>query len=245
MWTNSELGSDKGMENERGTNSESYLALGRFGYHLQIRPTPRRDCHQRVQFLRKQQRLMRASRICSKTFKPSWCSSSSRESRGIARKGQQRIHGNIRGVTVSCLCSPIELPLSLDPLDLQLAATQASRHMARSVQTCRWQAVPSVVTTFTDSDRAGDRSSRESTSGGVVYLGHLLTKSWHSQVARRSCVPSSRVSVSQQAPFRCSWLLIRSSVERLAQMHLRQNLNLISKRLRPHSLLGRSVRLDF
>ena len=50
----------------------------------------------------------------------------------------------------------------------------------RSVQTFRWQVPPSMVTTFTDSDWAGDRSSRKSTSGGVVCLGHHVIKSWSS-----------------------------------------------------------------
>ena len=91
--------------------------------------------------------------------------------------------------------------LSLDRPDLQVAAKQASRCMAtprvsdwallkrtarylvgcpRSVQTFRWQVPPTMVTTFTDSDWAGDRSSRKSTSGGVVCLGHHLIKSWSS-----------------------------------------------------------------
>ena len=91
--------------------------------------------------------------------------------------------------------------LSLDRHDLQFAAKQASRYMAtprvsgwallkrtarnlmgcpRSVQTFRWQVPPSMVTTFTDSDWAGDRSRRKSTSGGVVCLGHHVIKSWSS-----------------------------------------------------------------
>ena len=91
--------------------------------------------------------------------------------------------------------------LSLDRLDLQFAAKKASRYMAtprvsgwallkrtarnlmgcpRSVQTFRWQIPPSMVTTFTDSDGAGDRSRRKSTSGGVVCLGHHVIKSWSS-----------------------------------------------------------------
>ena len=37
-----------------------------------------------------------------------------------------------------------------------------------------------MVTTFTDSDWAGDRSSRKSTSGGVVCLGHHMIISWSS-----------------------------------------------------------------
>ena len=49
-----------------------------------------------------------------------------------------------------------------------------------SVQTFRWQVPPSMVTTFTDSGWAGDLSSRKSTSGGVVCLGHHVIKSWSS-----------------------------------------------------------------
>ena len=91
--------------------------------------------------------------------------------------------------------------LSLDRPDLQFAAKQASRHMAtprvsdwallkrtarylvecpRSVQTFRWQVPSSMVTTITDSDWAGERSSRKSTSGGVVCLGYHVIKSWSS-----------------------------------------------------------------
>ena len=39
-------------------------------------------------------------------------SSSSRKSCGIARMGQQRVHGQTRCVTISCSLSQIELPLS-------------------------------------------------------------------------------------------------------------------------------------
>ena len=80
--------------------------------------------------------------------------------------------------------------LSLDRPDLQFAAQQASCYMVtprvsdwaplkriarylvgcpRLVQTFRWQVAPSMVTTFTDIDWAGDRSSRKSTSGGVQW----------------------------------------------------------------------------
>ena len=79
--------------------------------------------------------------------------------------------------------------LSPDRPELQFAAKQASRCMAtprvsdwdllkgtarflvecpRSVQTFRWQVPPSMVATFIDSDWGDDRSSRKSTSGGVV-----------------------------------------------------------------------------
>ena len=89
--------------------------------------------------------------------------------------------------------------LSLDRPDLQFAAKLATRHMAaprevdwailkragrylmgvpRAVQTFRWQEATGLVTTFTDSDWAGDRESRKSTSGGVVCIGLHMIKSW-------------------------------------------------------------------
>ena len=37
-----------------------------------------------------------------------------------------------------------------------------------------------MVTTFTDNDWPGVRSSRKSTTGGVVCLGHHMIKSWSS-----------------------------------------------------------------
>ena len=72
---------------------------------------------------------------------------------------------------------------------------------------------PSMVTTSTDSDRAGDRSSRRLTSGGVVCLEHHMIKSWSSTQQlvvffkwRSGTVrASSRVPVRQKASCRCSW----------------------------------------
>jgi len=91
--------------------------------------------------------------------------------------------------------------LSLDRPDLQYAAKVASRYMAepkeidwkilkrvaryligapRAVQTFKWQGAPTLITTYTDSDWAGDRSTRKSTSGGVMCVGYHMIKSWSS-----------------------------------------------------------------
>ena len=89
--------------------------------------------------------------------------------------------------------------LSLDRPDLQYAAKVVSKNMscpkqhdwlklkrvarylkdaARAVQKFRWQQMPTRLTTYVDSDWAGDRSTRKSTSGGALYLGDHLLKSW-------------------------------------------------------------------
>ena len=41
-----------------------------------------------------------------------------------------------------------------------------------------WQPLPKFIDTEADSDFAGDRVTRKSTSGGVVVFGHSLIKSW-------------------------------------------------------------------
>ena len=48
----------------------------------------------------------------------------------------------------------------------------------RAVQAFVWQNEPSELVTCVDSDWAGDRGSRKSTSGGMVFRGHHLLKSW-------------------------------------------------------------------
>ena len=89
--------------------------------------------------------------------------------------------------------------LALDRPDLQYAAKSACRHMAaprehdwktvkrvaryligcpRAVQNFVWQRMPTAVTTYVDSDWAGDRTTRKSTSGGAMCLGKHLVKSW-------------------------------------------------------------------
>ena len=49
---------------------------------------------------------------------------------------------------------------------------------ARAVQWFRWQCTPSVVTAFSDSDWAGCRTTRKSTSGGGIAIGSHVVKSW-------------------------------------------------------------------
>jgi len=91
--------------------------------------------------------------------------------------------------------------LSLDRPDLQYAAKVASRYMAepkeidwkvlkraarylvgapRAVQTFKWQSMPGHIATYTDSDWAGERATRKSTSGGVMCIGSHMVKSWSS-----------------------------------------------------------------
>ena len=80
------LGPGEGMENEiRVLNG----TLGWTDSGITYEPDQRHAeiHHQRVQPFRKQQERKGATQISTMTFKPSWHSSSSRQSRGIARKG--------------------------------------------------------------------------------------------------------------------------------------------------------------
>ena len=91
--------------------------------------------------------------------------------------------------------------LSLDRADLQFAAKTISRNMARprehdwggikrlarylvgaprAVQQFKWQARQNAVSTFVDSDWAGDKVSRKSTSGGAMCIGTHTIKTWSS-----------------------------------------------------------------
>ena len=91
--------------------------------------------------------------------------------------------------------------LALDRTDLQFTAKSIARYMAsprmydwgalkrvarylvtapRVVQLFEWQEVPTHVTTHTDSDWAGDKITRKSTSGGTMKWGSHLIKSWSS-----------------------------------------------------------------
>ena len=91
--------------------------------------------------------------------------------------------------------------LSLDRPDLQFAAKTASQHMAqpkvcdsakikriarylvkatRAVQKFSWQEKPTQIKTYVDSDWAGNKITRKSTSGGAMFLGKHLIKSWSS-----------------------------------------------------------------
>ena len=92
--------------------------------------------------------------------------------------------------------------LSQDRADLQYAVKEVSRWMSapRKNDWCAvkrisryleanprvtvwypWQAQPSELTAFTDTDWAGCRNSRKSTSGGVILHGCHLIKSWSKQ----------------------------------------------------------------
>ena len=48
----------------------------------------------------------------------------------------------------------------------------------RLVQTFAWQNGKQDICTYTDSDWAGDKASRKSTSGGIMFLGEHAMKSW-------------------------------------------------------------------
>ena len=90
--------------------------------------------------------------------------------------------------------------LSLDWLDLQFAAKTASQHMtqpkvcdlakikriaryfvkaSRAVQkSFACQEKPTQITTYVDSDWAGNKITRKSTRGGAMFSGKHLIKSW-------------------------------------------------------------------
>ena len=89
--------------------------------------------------------------------------------------------------------------LALDRQDIQFATKEVAKYMAtpsqgswillkrlarylvgapRLVQHVAWQGKGQDICTYTDSDWAGDKVSRKSTSGGVVALGHHCLKSW-------------------------------------------------------------------
>ena len=91
--------------------------------------------------------------------------------------------------------------LSLDRPDLQFAAKTASPHMAQpkvcdwaeikriaryfikaswAVQKFTWQETPTQINMYVDSDWAGNKITRKSTSGGAMFLDKHLIKSWSS-----------------------------------------------------------------
>ena len=111
----------------------------------------------------------------------------------------------------------------------------------RSVQTFRWQVPPSMVTIFTDSDWAGDRSSRKSTSGGVVCLEHHMIKSWSStqQLVALSSGEAELYALIKGAS------QTKGIISMLVDFGcISGNGNLISKGFRPHSPFGRPIPLD-
>ena len=89
--------------------------------------------------------------------------------------------------------------LAMDRSDLQYAAKECCKHMAspkvgdwerikrvgrylrgrpRCVQIFRWENASSKLEGYADSDWAGDKKTRKSTSGGAVFLGKAMVKSW-------------------------------------------------------------------
>ena len=52
------------------------------------------------------------------------------------------------------------------------------RDSPRLVQMFRWQGATRALHTYTDSDWAGDKTTRKSTSGGIAFLGSHCIKSW-------------------------------------------------------------------
>ena len=83
--------------------------------------------------------------------------------------------------------------LALDRPDIQFGVKEAAKRMSapcapdwkllkrigrylklvpRAVQVYVWQDEPGELVTYVDSDWAGDRVSRKSTSGGMVFRGH-------------------------------------------------------------------------
>ena len=89
--------------------------------------------------------------------------------------------------------------LAMDRPDIQYATKEAAKRMAnprkpdwmllkrigrclagasRLVQTMKWQAGPLGLSTYIDSDWAGDKKTCKSTSGGMVFRGDHLIKSW-------------------------------------------------------------------
>ena len=91
--------------------------------------------------------------------------------------------------------------LALDRPDIQFATKEIAKHMSRPVtldwvklkrlarylagkpryvQVYQWQSLPARVDAFADSDWAGDKVTRKSTSGGILLFGSHLVKSWSS-----------------------------------------------------------------
>ena len=70
------------------------------------------------------------------------------------------------------------------PVELDWAKIKrVARYFAgapRYVQMYKWQEYDGKMQAFADSDLAGDRVTRKSTSGGLVMLGNHMIKSWSS-----------------------------------------------------------------
>ena len=91
--------------------------------------------------------------------------------------------------------------LAMDRVDIQFVAKEISKYMSqprttdhnkmkrlgryllgkpRYIQHYLWQQPTSEISVFTDSDWAGDKITRKSTSGGMMLIGQHLIKSWSS-----------------------------------------------------------------
>ena len=85
---------------------------------------------------------------------------------------------------------------------------------SRCVIHYRWEARPRVLSVYTDSDWAGCRRTRRSTSGGVVMLGSHVIKHWSKT---QNCVALSSAEAELYA-------IIKASTECLGMKHIMQEL---------------------
>lgn len=68
--------------------------------------------------------------------------------------------------------------LSMDRPDLQYSSKAASQYMSQScTQVFAFEKLSSTITGYGDSDWAGERDDRKSTSGGLLRLGTHVVKS--------------------------------------------------------------------
>ena len=89
-----------------------------------------------------------------------------------------------------------------DRVDIQYATKEAARSMSKPLQSAyggvtrigkylvgrprmimhfKWQAMPALITTYTDSDWAGCEKTAKSTSGGIICIGGHMIKSYSRQ----------------------------------------------------------------
>ena len=80
-----------------------------------------------------------------------------------------------------------------------------------------WQEQPDELTTYSDSDWAGDKSSRKCTSGGVIKYGEHVLQTW---AKGQSIIALSTAEAEMYA-------LIKATSEALGQMSLYKEWNLV------------------
>ena len=68
-------------------------------------------------------------------------------------------------------------PIDADWLKLKRVARYCVG-ASRLLQVFEWQEAPTLLHTYTDSDWAGDRETRKSTTGGTVTWGRHTLKTW-------------------------------------------------------------------